>query len=190
VVAARGGTHTRGAAKADWLKDTPASLCQQLFGIPAIGDPLAYEHQENLVFFFEKLQALTNSLGMCYFTHGLSLANMLLPEDFARLYSAAVGRHLDSEKIMWHGERIFNLEKCFNVLHTTWTREDDMPPERFTSTPLGGEFKIDLEEWNSMLDRYYGLHGWDKKTGKPQEHTMKRLNLGTIQEKLEQHLKL
>jgi aldehyde:ferredoxin oxidoreductase len=91
---------------------------------------------------------------------------------------------------MWLGERIFNLEKCFNVLHTEWTREADMPPERFTSQPLDGRFRIDREAWEEMLDRYYDLHGWDKRTGKPLRETLERLELGPIREKLEENGKL
>jgi aldehyde:ferredoxin oxidoreductase len=181
VVAARGGTHTRGAVKAERLKDIPRSLCQRLFGIPTVGDKFSYEHKERLVIFFEKMQALSNSLGMCYFVHGLCSVDMLLPEDYARLLSVATGQNFDNERIMWLGERIFNLEKCFNILHTKWGREDDMPPKRFTSQPLDGKFKIDLKAWNRMLDRYYELHGWDKKTGKPLKETIKRLQLDGLQ---------
>jgi aldehyde:ferredoxin oxidoreductase len=190
VVSARGGSHTRGAVKAERLKDMPTSLCQRLFGIPTVGDKFSYEHKERLVIFFEKMQALSNSLGMCYFVHGLCAVDMLLAEDYARLFSAATGQNLDSEKMMWLGERIFNLEKCFNILHTKWTREDDMPPKRFTSKPLDGKFKIDLKAWDRMLDRYYALHGWDQKTGKPLKESFKRLDLYTIQRKLEQDGKL
>jgi aldehyde:ferredoxin oxidoreductase len=91
---------------------------------------------------------------------------------------------------MWYGERIFNLEKTFNILHTNWTKEDDMPPERFLSQPLDGKFKIDLKDWNELLNRYYELHGWDKKTGKPVKETFKRLNLEKLQNKLELNGKL
>lgn len=186
VVAARGGTHTRGAVMTERLKGIPESLCQRLFGMPSIGDKLSYEHKERPVFFFEKLQALSNSLGICYFMHELCSVEMLLPEDYARLFSAATGQNVDSQRMMWLGERIFNLEKCFNVLHTKWSREDDMPPKRFTSQPLDGKFKIDLDAWGQMLDRYYELHGWDKATGKPLKETLQRLDLSAIQGKLEQ----
>jgi aldehyde:ferredoxin oxidoreductase len=190
VVSARGGTHTRGAVITERLRDVSGLLCQRLFGIPSVGDKASYEDKEHLVFFFEKLQALSNSLGMCYFMHGLCAANMLLPEDYARLYSTAIGQIIDSDRMMWLGERIFNLEKCFNVLHTGWTREDDMPPKRFTAQPLDGRFAIDLQSWEEMLDRYYALHGWDKGTGKPLKETLDRLDLGAIRRKLEENGKL
>ena len=190
VVAARGGTHTRGAVKTERLKDVSGSVCQRLFGIPSVAEKGSYENKEHLVFFFEKLQALSNSLGMCYFVHGLCAVDMLLPEDYARLFSAATGQSIDRDRMMWLGERIFNLEKCFNVLHTKWTREDDMPPKRFMSQPLDGKFKIDPQAWEEMLDRYYDLHGWDKTTGKPLRKTLERLELGAIGGRLEEHGKL
>ena len=190
VVAARGGTHTRGAVKTEKLVGISGSLCRRLFGIPSVGKKASYEDKEHLVFFFERLQALSNSLGMCYFVHGLSAADMLLPEDYARLFSAATGQAIDGDRMMRLGERIFNLEKCFNVLHTKWAREDDMPPERFTSRPLDGRFRIDREAWEEMLDRYYDLHGWDKTTGKPLKGTLERLKLERIRERLEENGKL
>jgi aldehyde:ferredoxin oxidoreductase len=190
VVAARGGTHTRGAVRTERLKDVSGSLCQRLFGIPSVAEKTSYEDKEHLVFFFEKLQALSNSLGMCYFVHGLCGVDMLLPEDYARLYSTATGKNIDSDRMMWLGERIFNLEKCFNVLHTKWTREDDMPPKRFTKQSLDGRFNIDPEAWEEMLDRYYELHGWAKTTGKPLRGTLDRLDLDEIQGRLEEHGKL
>jgi len=190
VVAARGGTHTRGAVRTERLKDVSGSLCQSIFGIPSVGEEASYEHKERLVFFFERLQALSNSLGMCYFVHGLCGVDMLLPEDYARLYSAGTGKNIDSDRMMWLGERIFNLEKCFNLLHTTWTRADDMPPKRFTTQSLDGKLKINPEAWEEMLDRYYGLHGWDKRTGRPLKETLHRLDLGEIMGRMERQGRL
>jgi len=190
VVSARGGTHTRGAVKVERLENMPESLCRKLFGINSVGDKLSYENKEKLVGFFEKLQALSNSLGMCYFAHGLCGVDMLLPEDYALLYSTATGQDMNSERIMWFGERIFNLEKCFNVLHTSWTREDDMPPKRFFLQPLDGRIKIDRQSWDRMLDRYYEMHGWDEKTGKPLKETLDYLDLVAVKRKLHQYGKL
>jgi aldehyde:ferredoxin oxidoreductase len=187
AVAARGGTHTRGAVKTERFKGMSKSLCQKLFGTDSVGDKSSYEHKERMVFFFERLQALSNSLGICYFMHGLSSPDMLLPEDYAALYSAATGKQVNADRLMWMGERIFNLEKCFNVLHTEWERPDDGPPERFFSTFLDGKYKINRQAWEELLDRYYDLHGWDKETAKPLNPTLDRLDLLEIQEKLKKN---
>jgi len=184
VVAARGGTHTRGAVLSNRLEEIPAETCRRLFGVDSVGEATAYENKEKLVHYFELLQAVTNSLGVCYFTHGLFLTDMLLPEDFARLYSAASGEEMDGRELMRLGERIFNLEKCFNVLHTSWTRADDRPPELFFNRPLDGRFRLDPEAWEEMLTRYYRLHGWDGSTGLPRPETLTRLELESVRERL------
>jgi aldehyde:ferredoxin oxidoreductase len=41
------------------------------------------------------------------------------------------------------------------------------------------------EELNGMLDEYYGLHGWDKKTSWPTVAVLKELNLDEQIEALE-----
>ena len=186
VVAARGGTHTRGAVRKERVKDDPAGLCQSLFGIDSVGEVTSYENAERFVGFFERLDVLSNSLGVCYFMHGLSGTDMLLPEDYARLYSAATGERLNTEKIMWIGERIFTLEKCFNVLHTNWSRADDMPPKCFTDRLLDGHFKLDRKKWDFMLTNYYEMHGWDPLTGRPLAKTLEQLDLCFAKERLEQ----
>lgn len=184
VVAARGGTHTRGAVLSNRLEDLPPETCRRLFGVDSVGEVTDYENKEKLVGFFELLQAVTNSLGVCYFTHGLFLPDLLLPEDFARLYSAASGQGTSADRLMWLGERIFNLEKCFNVRHTSWSRAEDRPPNIFFNRPLDGRYRLDLKAWEEMLTRYYLLHGWDEDTGRPKPETLTRLGLDSIRKKL------
>lgn len=184
VVAARGGTHTRGAVLSNRLEKMDPELCLRLFGVDSVGEVTSIENKERLVVFYELLQAVTNSLGVCYFTHGMFLPELLLPEDYARLYESAVGEPMTGERLMWLGERIFNLEKCFNVLHTTWSRADDRPPARFTDRPLDGRYRLDAEEWETLLTRYYRRHGWDEATGRPLARTLDRLALGPVRERL------
>lgn len=88
------------------------------------------------------------------------------------------------------GERIHNLEKAFNVLHTNWTRKDDYPPMRFVEEPIkmDGQLKgecLHLDKWDKMLDEYYELHCWDKNTSWPTEKTLEKLDLREIADKLE-----
>jgi aldehyde:ferredoxin oxidoreductase len=79
------------------------------------------------------------------------------------------------------GERIYTLERMFN-LREGFTRKDDTLPERYFKepTPIGLPIargkKIEREQFEKMLDEYYGLHKWDK-NGVPTEETLKRLEL-------------
>ena len=44
-------------------------------------------------------------------------------------------------------------------------------------TREGRKYVITEEELNEMLDRYFELRGWDKKTGVPLPSKLKELNL-------------
>jgi len=182
VVSPRGGTHTRGAAIEGRFQNIDRTACEKYVGIPSIGKPVDYKNKERLVFFFERLEGFLDCVGICMFTNSLRL-DMILPEDYAQLFSVATGNYIDEDEVLRIGERTYNVEKAFNVLHTNWEREDDVPPERFVNVPLDGKYKIDLEEWDKMLDRYYALHGWNVQ-GLPTKKMLVNLGLRDIAEKL------
>ncbi len=78
------------------------------------------------------------------------------------------------------GERIWNLEKLFNV-REGFSRKDDLPPERWLREPLDfyGEQKppLEVKEINSMLDQYYQERGWDASVGIPTKQSLEQLSL-------------
>ena len=82
---------------------------------------------------------------------------------------------------MRKGERILTLEKVFNLIHTDFDRDDDYPPEKLMEEPIKtGPFKgekLDRKGWDTMLDEYYNLHGWDPETSFPREETLRALEL-------------
>jgi aldehyde:ferredoxin oxidoreductase len=175
MVSPRGGGHTRGAVLEGRFENLDPKTCRRYFGVPDIGGPGGYEHKEKLVVFFERLEAFLDSIGLCMFTNSLRL-DMVPPEEYARLYGTAVGREAGLEELLRLGERIHTMEKCFNVLHTSWGRAEDMPPALFTERPLDGKYGIDRQAWSALLDRYYALHGWDAE-GRPRRETLIALGL-------------
>lgn len=184
VMSPRGGTHTRGAVNEERLQGLSGELCLRLFGVPALGPKEAYENKERLVVFMERLNAALNALGICQFTHSGG-AEMLLPEDYAALSSAALGEKVDAAQLLFWGERIHTLERCFNILHAGWSRAGDYPPEWFVEVPLAGLYRLDLEKWERLLDCYYDHHGWDRRTGWPRRETLLSLGLEEAWSRLE-----
>ncbi|MEL0099686.1 MAG: aldehyde ferredoxin oxidoreductase C-terminal domain-containing protein, partial [Opitutae bacterium] len=80
------------------------------------------------------------------------------------------------EKLSEVGERIWNLEKLFN-LAAGLTKEDDKLPERLTSEPAeSGPAKGLVSGVPEMLPEYYQVRGWDAE-GNPNADTRKRLGL-------------
>ncbi|MCK4246954.1 MAG: hypothetical protein KAX04_00250, partial [Methanomicrobia archaeon] len=191
IVSPRGGTHTRGAIMIEAVKNAMSKdQSKDLFGISNVGKMTTYENKEKLVFFMEKFESVLDCLGMCFFVHGIHRKGMLMPQDLSNLLSAAIGVDINPSNLLMIGERTTNVEKSFNVLHTNWTRKNDYPPKRFVDVPLNGKYRIDLNKWSIMLDNYYDLHGWDKKTGRPQRERLEQLDLKEVADKLEKYEKL
>jgi aldehyde:ferredoxin oxidoreductase len=72
------------------------------------------------------------------------------------------------------GERIWNLERLYNV-REGFSKADDTLPERFFDESVNGRV-IDREEFLNTLAEYYRMRGWDE-NGVPTESTLKRLGV-------------
>ena len=77
------------------------------------------------------------------------------------------------------GERIWNLERMWN-LKAGFTGKDDTLPERMLKDPIKtGPSKGNVSKLQMMLPEYYELRGWDKK-GIPTEDKLKELLLASL----------
>ena len=180
VVSARGGAHTRGAPTTESRKLSPEDS-QKIFGVETAGDARAYLGKAEVVKYFEYVNALLDSLGVCFFTGNWTSPEGITPEELARLYSHATGIKTSEKELMKTGERIHNVEKMFNVSHAGFSRGEDYPPRRLMeepikSGPLKGE-QLKQGDWDKMLDEYYNLHGWDQYTSWPTKEKLEELNL-------------
>jgi aldehyde:ferredoxin oxidoreductase len=45
---------------------------------------------------------------------------------------------------------------------------------------------LDREDWDTMLDTYYSLHGWSQRAGWPTREKLRELDLPECIERLEQ----
>jgi len=127
--------------------------------------------------------AAIDSFGLCRFTFG----GVGLPR-YLKLLKAITGWQWTEEDVSTMGERIFNLERCFNV-REGFRRQDDYIPQRFHSEPLTvcskkGAF-IPHEEYDKLLDDYYRQREWDLTTGIPTRHKLQSLRLTFASEELE-----
>ena len=154
-----------------------------------------YRNQAKGVVWQGKTKELEDNLGICNYVGTWSGANFLTITNFAELINTGMGLNLTEEELMDHYAVIGrNLEKAFNALHTNMSREDDLPPKRFReeevkSGPYKG-FKIDENKYNEMLDEFYELSGWDKKTGMQTRTGLEKLGLEDIAEKLAEQNRL
>lgn len=191
VSSTRGGGHLSGSPNTEG--SLPARVGKERFDVPTAGQATTYEGKAKLVVWFEKLKAVIDSLGVCYETSYYG-HNMVSPDDYAALFSKAINQKVTAEDLFEIGEKIFNIEKAFNTLHIGFTRKDDYPPQRLMDEPVktglyAGE-RLEINRWNQLLDEYYALHGWDKKTGWQTKKGLEKLKLEQVSEKLQKEGKL
>jgi len=154
----RGGCHVRG------YMTSP-----ELLGVPVKMDPLVTEGKAGMLKIFQDLTALIDSLGVCLFTtFGLGLPEL------AAQYRAAIGSDESDEDILFKGERVWNIEKQFNI--QAGVEKDTLPPRLLREALPSGAAKGKVTELQVMLDEYYKLRGWDK-NGIPTKEKLGALNL-------------
>jgi len=160
-------------------------LVEKITGHREYADPRRTEGRAEIVRWHEDCYCVTDSLGICVFTS--TAQYFITPDIMARLFSAALGETVSEERIMRLGRKIVTLEKCFNVREGA-TRKDDVLPWRVMneeSSDFPGEGAINsFEKMNPLLDRYYEMHGWDKKTSWPERETLESLDLNTVADEL------
>jgi aldehyde:ferredoxin oxidoreductase len=192
AVSARGGGHLDGAPLTDGV--VSAEDGQKLFGSPHVGERSSYEGKAEAVIWQEKLKAVVDMMGLCYYTSMWTDLDLLGPEDHAALFRSATGLSLSADDLMRIGQRLHNVEKAFNTLHAGFSRPDDFLPARFyeepvKSGPYAGEV-LDKDQWSRMLDQYYRLEGWNPATGLQTEACLKGMGLGGVAEELKGQGKL
>jgi aldehyde:ferredoxin oxidoreductase len=103
----------------------------------------------------------------------------------AMLIAATGVEAFKPDYIMRVGERIWNLERVFNV-REGFSRKDDVLPERILKEthkkgPIAEKLYPSLDE---LLDKYYEERGWDK-NGIPTREKLEELNLKEVADEME-----
>ncbi|MFC1869738.1 aldehyde ferredoxin oxidoreductase family protein [Chloroflexota bacterium] len=158
---------------------------QKIFTMPPEEVSSTWEGKPLMCRWFEDLYSLDNALGMCFRASGSRIA--LGPTYLSRLFSAGTGWDTTPEDMMKLGEKVFTLLKAYTIRQGL-TRKDDTWPDRFFTEPLPeGPAKgamLSRDTINRLLDEYYELRGWDKKSGLPAKDKFTGLGLGDIADDL------
>ncbi len=150
----RGGCHLRAYM-----------VAPEIIGKPKLIHRLNPEGKAGLVVIFQNLNAAIDSLVLCKFT-----AFAMTEVEYAKLLSAATGEDYRSEDILRIGERIYNLERLFNVRAGIDGKYDTLPPKIFN-----GAHALSKEIFQEMLKEYYEFREWDD--GVPRESKLRSLGI-------------
>jgi aldehyde:ferredoxin oxidoreductase len=146
-------------------------VASEVLGIPIKTDPLATEGKPGLVKAFQDATTIFDSAGVCLFTSFAWTVADVQPQ-----LQAACEGDWSMEKLTLVGERIWNLEKQFNLNAGFTKKDDDLPPRLKNEPAKTGPAKGVVSGVEKMLPEYYELRGWDT-NGVPTGETLKRLGL-------------
>lgn len=150
---------------------------QEIQGAPYKGkivDRLSLDGKGELTKWNQDNRAVWNLGILCnfasrYMDHklfGLMLCSATGIQDFA-----------DPEYLWLVGERIFNLERMFNI-REGFGHNDDLFPARFTNEGMpDGPCAGQVFEAGPLLAEYYKVRGWDPETGIPSDAKLHELGL-------------
>ncbi len=155
----RGGCHVRGYM-----------IAPEILGIPEKLETQTLEGKPKWVTIFQDLASVIDAAGFCLFTSFAFGA-----DDYLELLNAATGFEMTIEEMMRVGERIWNLERKFNLDAGVLPEQDTLPP-RFFDEPLpDGAQKGAVSRMKEILPEYYELRGWDEKGYVPDSKLQERV---------------
>ena len=117
--------------------------------------------------------AVIDATGLCWSLWGFQPESI---DELVTMLVMATGVHYNKESLLLVGERIWNLERLFN-LKAGLTAEDDTLPKRILEEPcLKGAAEGQVIRLDEMLPEYYQLRGWDE-SGIPTPDKLNELGL-------------
>jgi len=149
---------------------------RELVGIPEPIDPFTTDNKGELTKSNQDLTAACETGLVCLFPF---LFGMIPLELYGRMLSTITGiaEFSDEKYLLQVGERIWNLERLFNIREGLG-RKDDILPARFMEEPLTeGSRKGHVVDLDTMLDEYYRVRGWDFESGAPLDTKLQELQI-------------
>jgi len=129
---------------------------------------------------YQDICCAVDSLGICKF---MVFWGKLPLRILVEYYNAITGWDITFEDLMKAGERIWNLQRAFNIRMGT-SRKDDTLPDRFLKESVNeGPAKGQIVELETMLAEFYNERGLDQ-NGKPSKDKLLELGLDWVAEKL------
>jgi len=156
----RGACHVRGN-----------TVAAELYGIPRYMPPEVLEQKEEMVRRpFQNSTAFVDSTGICLFTKFA-----ITHREICALLAPATGIDFNFDRSIVQGDRIWNLERMFN-LRAGFTAADDKLPARVSEPSPDGPRAGNRAILQNHIQTYYQLRGWDEE-GRPTRSKLEELNL-------------
>jgi aldehyde:ferredoxin oxidoreductase len=133
------------------------TVASEILGIPVKTDPLVTEGKAGLVKAFQDATAAVDSMGLCIFTTFAWTLDNMAPQ-----IDAACEGEWTVERLTEAGERIWNLEREYNMRAGLTGADDKLPDRLMKDAAKTGPAEGKVSGLDEMLPEYYELRGWTK----------------------------
>lgn len=140
----RGGCHVRGYM-----------ISPEILGLPEKLDRFALEGKATWVKIFQDLTAFIDASGLCLFT---SFA--MGGGDYASMINAVIGTEWTVDDVLMAGERIWNMERVYNLSAGIDPSQDTLPKRLLEDPIAAGPSAGNVARLSELLPEYYTLRGW------------------------------
>ncbi len=143
----------------------------EVLGKPLLLDRFSLKGKAGILQIFENLTAVLDSLVLCPFS-----VFAVNEELCSALLRFGAGIEISPADLLKVGERIWNLERVYN-LKAGFSRKDDTLPEKLFETGTGEKGNgFRRQEFEAALQEYYHYRGWDKE-GVPLREKLGKLKI-------------
>ncbi|MEG1972874.1 MAG: aldehyde ferredoxin oxidoreductase C-terminal domain-containing protein, partial [Oscillospiraceae bacterium] len=164
----RGACHERGNPQASAL-----GLFYPDCGMEAPPERFDPKQAGYCAYIYQTTSMLYNNLTMCKFmvnNGGLTMT------EITKELELATGMKMTTMEMLKTSMRGITLQRLINVRDGMSRKDDTLPPKLLQASTMGGRAGKAPYEFDSMLDDYYKLRGWDK-NGIPTKEILKELDL-------------
>ena len=147
------------------------TVAAEIIGNPDPLDPRATDGKALLTRDFQHVSTAVDATGLCLFlTFGVGI------DSIAPILAAVTGLDYSEQSLVEAGERIWNLERVWN-LRAGMTAADDTLPSRMLEEPIpAGPARGEVNKLGEMLPEYYAVRGWDEQ-GRPTPQKLAALGI-------------
>ncbi len=117
--------------------------------------------------------SIVNSIIYCLSAE--RVVGLKLNEKILEMVNAVMNWNIDIEDLYQIGERIYTLERLFNV-REGFSRKDDTLPKRIKEETTERGQRTTQKDLDAMLDEFYEAFGWDRE-GIPKRETLIKLGI-------------
>ena len=125
-----------------------------------------------------KIKPITVCMITCWY-YDISMANY--SKNLINALNVVMGWNFTDKDAIDVSLRITNLARVYNI-RCGITPECETPSPKYRSTPADGPAKgMNIAPvWEEMVNEYYRLMGWDRKSGKPKPDTLEKFGLESV----------